>query len=71
MYAIIKASNMKEVLIELKNIIINILTIIGCLTMIGGVMCALWGSVHMLGAKIVVTGFLIVGISSFLEMMID
>ena len=31
---------MKEVLIELKNII-NILTIIGFLTMIGGVMYAL------------------------------
>ena len=59
---------MKEVLIELKNII-NILTIIGFLTMIGGVMYALWGSIHMLGAKIVVTGLLIVGISSFLEMM--
>ena len=68
MYAIIKASNMKEVLIELKNII-NILTIIGFLTMVGGVMYALWGSIHMLGAKIVVTGLLIVGISSFLEMM--
>ena len=68
MYAIIKASNMKEALIKLKTII-NVLTIIGFLTMIGGVMYALWGSVHMLGAKIVVTGFLIVGISSFLEMM--
>lgn len=68
MYAIIKASNMKEVLIELKNII-NILTIIGFLIMIGGVMYALWGSIHMLGAKIVVTGLLIVGISSFLEIM--
>ena len=54
----------------MKNII-NILTIIGFLTMIGGVMYALWGSVHMLGAKIVVNGFLIVGISSFLEMMAD
>ena len=62
---------MKEVLIELKNIIINFLSFIGFLTMIGGVMYALWGTVHMLGAKIVVTGFLIVGISSFLEMMTD
>ena len=68
MYAIIKASNMKGALIKLKNII-NVLTIIGFLTMIGGFMYALWGSVHMLGAKIIVTGFLIVGISSFLEMM--
>jgi hypothetical protein len=70
LYAIIKASNMKEVLIELKNII-NALTIIGFLTMIGGVMYALWGSIHMLGAKIVVTGFLIVGVGDFLEMMTD
>ena len=57
-------------LIKLKNII-NILTIIGFLTMIGGTMYGLWGSVHMLDAKIVVTGLLIVGISSFLEMMTD
>ncbi|WP_427826827.1 hypothetical protein [Limosilactobacillus mucosae] len=50
--------------------IISIITIIGFLTMIGGVMYALWGSVHMLGAKIVVTGLLIVGVSDFLEMEI-
>ena len=61
---------MKKVLIKLKNII-NTLTIIGFLTMIGGIMYVLWGSIHMLGAKIVVTGLLIVGISSFLEMMTD
>ena len=33
-------------------------------------MYALWGGVHMLGAKIVVTGLLIVGVSDFLEMEI-